>query len=98
MFFTQDSHSTHVRVHVKYVKDKKACINVKNDDLKISKYKNHKDNLKFDKINFPIQLKDIPKFEKLNNINIAVIGCDKVENEKEENDDDIDEKYIFRPV
>ena len=64
----------------KFIKDKKACINVKNDDdrcfewavlsalfpaekdgQKISKYKKHKDYLKFDRINFPMQLKDIPK-------------------------------------
>ena len=35
---------------------------------RISKYKEHIDKVKYDKINFPVKLKDIPKIENMNQI------------------------------
>ena len=80
----------------KFIADKKACINVKNNDNKCfmwsllaatfsadknpqrtSNYLDHVHHFHFNNIQFPVQLKDIPKFETLNNINVVVIGCEK---------------------
>ena len=40
----------------------------KNHLERISKYKKHIDNIKYDKLNFPVKLKDIPKIENMNGI------------------------------
>ena len=80
------------------IKNKKAIINVKNEDNecfkwailsalypaqnhveRLSNYKKYQDKLDFTDINFPVQLKDIPKFEKQNNINVHVITADNIE-------------------
>ena len=45
----------------------------------ISKYKKHIDKVKYDKINFPVKLKDIPKFENMNDIKFNVFGVDDKE-------------------
>ena len=42
----------------------------------ISKYKEHIDKVKYDKINFPVKLKDIPKIENINDIRLNVFGVD----------------------
>jgi hypothetical protein len=47
----------------------------KNAD-RVSKYKAHESELKFDGIKFPVQIKDIAKFEAMNNIGILVIAYD----------------------
>ena len=39
---------------------------VKKHAGRISKYKEHTDKVKYDKINFPETLKDIPKFKNMN--------------------------------
>ena len=44
---------------------------------RISKYKEHIDKVKYDKINFPVKLKDIPKIENMNDdIRFNVYGVD----------------------
>lgn len=72
-------------------KNKKACINVQNNDNKcfmwsilsalhpvkehtyrVSKYKDYVNELNFTGIEFPVKLKDIAKFEKLNHISVNV--------------------------
>ena len=52
-------------------------IDRKNHPDRVTKYKQYDNNLKFDDINFPVKLDKIPKFEKLNNININVFGYDE---------------------
>ena len=42
----------------------------------ISKYKEHIDKVKYDKINFPVKLKDIPKIENVNDIRFNVFSVD----------------------
>jgi hypothetical protein len=78
-----------------YIKNKKACVNVKNKDNKcfmwsvlsalhtpsknadrVTKYQDYENELMFDGINFPVQIKDIAKFETMNNLGILVIGYD----------------------
>ena len=73
----------------KDIKDKRACINVNNDDDKCfmwsvlaglhkdfknpqnySHYKKYVNKLNFDGIEFPVKLKDIPKFEQQNDVSI----------------------------
>ena len=41
---------------------------VKQNAERISTYKEHIDEVKYDKINFPVKLKDIPKIENMNDI------------------------------
>ena len=47
-----------------------------NHPERISKYKEHVDKVKYDKINFPVKLKDIPKNENMNDIKFKVFGVD----------------------
>ena len=49
---------------------------VKKDAERISKYKEHIDKVKYDKINFPVQIKDIPKIENMNDIEFNVFCVD----------------------
>jgi len=77
----------------KFIKDKKAVINVKNSDeyciiwavlaslypvaeqaCRITKYKIHFNKINRGDLQFPLKIKDIPKFEKLNNLAINVFG------------------------
>ena len=44
---------------------------------RVIKYKQNKNNLKFDDINFPVKLHKIPSFEKINNITINVFSYDE---------------------
>ena len=48
----------------------------KNHSERISKYKEHIDKVKYNKINFPVKLKDIPKIENMNDIkfNVFCVG------------------------
>ena len=48
----------------------------KNHPERISKYKEHIDKVKYDKINFRVKLKDIPKIENMNDIKFKVFGVD----------------------
>ena len=48
----------------------------KNHPERISKYKEHIDKVKYDKINFPVKLKDIPKIENMNYIKFNVFVVD----------------------
>ena len=48
----------------------------KNHPERISNYKKHKDKVKYDKINFPVKIKDIPKIENMNDIKFNVFGVD----------------------
>ena len=76
-----------------YLKNKKAIVNVRNNDNKclewallsslypahdnphrVSKYKDHENELNFAGVGFPVTLKDIPKVEKQNNLAINVFG------------------------
>ena len=77
----------------KYLKNKKAIVNVRNNDNKclewallsslypahdnphrVSKYKDHENELNLTGVGFPVTLKDIPKVEKQNNLTINVFG------------------------
>lgn len=79
----------------KSISNRKATINVKNEDQecfkwailslmhrvdgkkhpnRVSNYKPFKDELKFEGIDFPVRIKDIPKFEKQNGLAINVFG------------------------
>ena len=49
---------------------------VKQNAERIIKYKEHIDKVKYDQINFPVKLKDIPKIEKMNDIKCNVFGVD----------------------
>ena len=49
-------------------------LHVKQNAERISNYKEHKDKVKYDKINFPVKLKDIPKIENMNDIKFNVFG------------------------
>ena len=49
---------------------------VKQDAERISKSKEHIDKVKYDKINFPVKMKDIPKIENMNDIKFNVFGVD----------------------
>ena len=51
---------------------------VKQDAERISKYKKkkHIDKVKYDKIDFPVKIKDIPKIENMNDIKFNVFGVD----------------------
>ena len=49
---------------------------VKQNAERISKYKEHIDKMKYDKIIFPVKLKDIPKIENMNDIRFNVFGVD----------------------
>ena len=50
---------------------------VKQKAERISKYKEHIDKVKYDKINFPVKLKEIPKIENMNDdIRFNVYGVD----------------------
>ena len=50
---------------------------VKQKCERISKYKEHIGKVKYDKINFPVKLKDIPKIENMNDdIRLNVDGVD----------------------
>ena len=49
---------------------------VKQNAERIIKYKEHIDKVKYDQINFPVKLKDIPKIEKMNDIKFNVFGVD----------------------
>ena len=49
---------------------------VKQNAERLSKYKEHIDKVKYDKINFPVKLKDIPKIENMNDIKFIVFGVD----------------------
>ena len=51
------------------------------DACRVSKYKKYINKIKYDGISMPMKLKDIDKFEKLNNLIINVYGC--TENGKE---------------
>ena len=78
------------------IKDKKAIINVKNDDNKcfmyailshlhpadknsdrVSKYKDYINELKFNNLEFPINIDEVWKFEKYNDLSINVWLLDK---------------------
>ena len=50
---------------------------VEKDANRVKKYKKHLDTIKYGDINMPMKLKDIDKFEKLNNLIINVYGCTK---------------------
>ena len=52
---------------------------VKHNAEWISKYKDHIDKLKYDKINFPVKLKNVPKIENMNDIKFNVFGVDDKE-------------------
>jgi hypothetical protein len=67
----------------KWIKDKKACVNVKNNDNKCFMYsvisclhqaKEHVDRLNHYNKNFPVKIQDIPKFESHNKINVTVFS------------------------
>ena len=77
----------------KYIRDKKAVINVKNKDDycfvwsilsalypaaihtdRVSNYKPYFNKLKLDNLTFPMEIKNIHKFEVMNNISINVFG------------------------
>ena len=77
----------------KFIRDKKAIVNVKNNDqyciiwavlsalysveenaFRVTKYIMHFDKINRGDLEFPLQIKDIPKFEKLNNLRINVFG------------------------
>ena len=47
---------------------------VEKNPQRVSNYKQYKDELNFDGINFPVKLSDIPKFEKLNKMSINVLA------------------------
>ena len=47
-----------------------------NHSERISKYKEDLDKVKYDKINFPVKLKHIPKIENMNDIKFNVFGVD----------------------
>ena len=49
---------------------------VKQKAERISTYKEHIDKVKYDKINYPVKLKDIPKIENMNDIRFNVFGVD----------------------
>ena len=49
---------------------------VKQNAERISKYKEHIDEVKYDKINFPVKLKDISKIENMNYIKFNLFGVD----------------------
>ena len=49
---------------------------VKQDAERISKYKEHIDKVKYNKINFPGKIKDIPKIENMNDIQFNVFSVD----------------------
>ena len=49
---------------------------VKQDAERISKYKEHIDKVKYDKINFPVKLKDISKNKNMNDIKFNIFGVD----------------------
>ena len=49
---------------------------IKQDAERISKYKEHIDKVKYDKINFLVKIKDIPKIENMNDIKFNVFGVD----------------------
>ena len=51
----------------------------KNHPERISKHKEHIDKVKYNKINFPVKLKDIPKIENMNDIKFNVFGVDDKE-------------------
>ena len=76
-----------------YLKNKKAIINVKNEDQqcfkwallsalhpvdrdaeRVSKYKQYDNELNFEGIQFPVDVKKIPKFERQNNISVNLVG------------------------
>ena len=46
----------------------------KNHPERISKYKEHVVKVKYDKLNFPVKLKDIPKIENMNDIRFNAFG------------------------
>ena len=48
-------------------------------NIKKTKKKKHRDKVKYDKINFPVKLKDIPKIENMNDIKFNVFGVDDKE-------------------
>ncbi|XP_049826843.1 uncharacterized protein LOC126266582 [Aethina tumida] len=54
------------------------CNNRKNPN-RTSSYPHFSEVLNYDDIDFPIKLKDIPKFEQLNNISVNVFTCEKKE-------------------
>ena len=73
----------------KFIENKKACINVRNEDNqcfkyailsalhpcetnahRVNQYRKYEHELQFDNIEFTVKLKDISKFEKLNNISM----------------------------
>ena len=45
----------------------------------LKKYKEHIDKVKYDKIDFPVKLKDISKIENMNDIKFNVFGVDDKE-------------------
>ena len=49
---------------------------VKQDAEQISKYKKHIDKVKYDKTDFPVKIKAIPKIENMNDIKFNVFGVD----------------------
>lgn len=51
-------------------------IDAKKHPQRVSNYNNLNHNLNFTNIPFPVKIKDIPKFEQLNNISINVFGYD----------------------
>ena len=52
---------------------------VKQNAERVSKYKKHRDEVKYHKINFPVKLNDIPKIENMNDIKFNVLGVDDKE-------------------
>ena len=49
---------------------------VNQDSEQILKYKAHIDKVKYNKINFPVKLKDIPQIENMNDIKFNVFAVD----------------------
>ncbi|XP_043484408.1 uncharacterized protein LOC122512572 [Leptopilina heterotoma] len=47
------------------------------DPKRVSNFKEFKDELNFDGIEFPVTLKSVPKFEKINDVSINVYGLEK---------------------
>ena len=94
--------STFIRLP-KFVRDKKAVVNVENSDVYCflwsimaalypaktnlngtNSYPHFDTELKYGGINFPINLHDISKFEKLNNLSVNVYGIESDENSRKE--------------
>lgn len=57
---------------------------IKNNAHSITSYPDFRNVLKYEGINFPIRLKDVPKFKKINGLKINIYGLERVDKSKEE--------------